>query len=216
LAFSPGVSKGAPGEAKKWPSSKKYVVIPGLTRNPVRHSNFSRRPFRQGGLPRSNTGNLVRLSDFSRLRPLSPAPPPRGGRGGNLRRFAPEVYVSGFRIKSGMTAHFFDCGLFFASPGVHPQPAAKAGANDYSPLHTIAGRGAGDRCWETGDRNSCGASRRKDEPADLRPPYENRPAKPTPGAFSKSPALSPCSPCSPWLIRFRFFSVLSVSPCSPC
>jgi hypothetical protein len=52
-----------------------------------------------------------------------------------LRRFAPEKNDSGFRIKSGMTKHFFDYGFFFASPGVYPQPAAKARANDYSPLH---------------------------------------------------------------------------------
>jgi hypothetical protein len=31
---SPGVSKGAAGDAKEKPSSKKQVVIPGLTRNP--------------------------------------------------------------------------------------------------------------------------------------------------------------------------------------
>jgi hypothetical protein len=57
-----------------------------------------------------------------------------------LRRFAPEFYNSGFRVKPGMTIHFFDDGHFFASPGVHPQPAAKTRANDYSPLHAIAGR----------------------------------------------------------------------------
>jgi hypothetical protein len=35
-----------------------------------------------------------------------------------LRRFAPEVYESGFRVKPGMTRGFFDCGHFFASSGV--------------------------------------------------------------------------------------------------
>jgi hypothetical protein len=38
-----------------------------------------------------------------------------------------------------MTIHFFDDGHFFASPGVHPQPAAKARANDYSPLQPLPG-----------------------------------------------------------------------------
>jgi hypothetical protein len=56
-----------------------------------------------------------------------------------LRRFAPGFYDSGFRVKPGMTIHFFDCGLFFVSPGVFPQSAAKARANDYSPTPTLAG-----------------------------------------------------------------------------
>ncbi|MDR1708135.1 MAG: hypothetical protein LBS70_00235, partial [Candidatus Accumulibacter sp.] len=33
--------KPTPGEAKKWPQSKKPFVIPGLTRNPVRQSNLA-------------------------------------------------------------------------------------------------------------------------------------------------------------------------------
>jgi hypothetical protein len=33
----------------------------------------------------------------------------------------------------------------------------------------------------------CAASRRREEPADLRPPYENRPANPTPGEAKKNP-----------------------------
>jgi hypothetical protein len=37
-----------------------------------------------------------------------------------MRRFAPEVYDSGFRVKPGMTKGFFDGGLFFASPGALP------------------------------------------------------------------------------------------------
>jgi hypothetical protein len=41
---------------------------------------------------------------------------------------------SGFRVKPGMTTHFFDGGPFFASPGVHPQPAANTRANGYLPL----------------------------------------------------------------------------------
>jgi hypothetical protein len=42
-----------------------------------------------------------------------------------LRRFAPNIYDSGFRVRPGMTRCFFDGGLFIASPGVHPQPAEK-------------------------------------------------------------------------------------------
>ncbi|MDR1709060.1 MAG: hypothetical protein LBS70_05010 [Candidatus Accumulibacter sp.] len=49
------------------------------------------------------------------------------------------VYDSGFRVKPGMTRDFFDCGLFFASPGVYPQPAAKTRANAVRPRTTSPG-----------------------------------------------------------------------------
>jgi hypothetical protein len=65
-------------------------------------------------------GRLV----FEAAAPLSPTLPREGG-GGFLRRCAPEFYDSGFRIESGMTRRFFDCGLFFASPDTPLQPAAK-------------------------------------------------------------------------------------------
>jgi hypothetical protein len=40
LLFAAGCGY-TPGEAKKKPPSKKRFVIPGLTRNPVRHSNLA-------------------------------------------------------------------------------------------------------------------------------------------------------------------------------
>jgi hypothetical protein len=91
------------------------LVIPDLIRNPVRHSEFSRPP------------------------PPLPRPSPARGRGGCLRRVAPEFYDSGFRVKPGMTRGFLRLRLFLR----------------------FAGRASGDRCQETGDRNSCGALRRR-------------------------------------------------------
>jgi hypothetical protein len=44
-----------------------------------------------------------------------------------------KAVLSGFRVKPGMTTHFFDGGHFFASPGVLPQSAAKARANTVCP-----------------------------------------------------------------------------------
>jgi hypothetical protein len=43
-----------------------------------------------------------------------------------LRRFAPKFYDSGFRVKPGMTTHFFDDGIFSASPGVPPATRRKS------------------------------------------------------------------------------------------
>jgi hypothetical protein len=99
---------------------------------------------------------------FEAARPL-PRSSPASGEGEILRRFAPEVYDSGFRVKPGMTR------IFFASPGVGFGIARRiplflfcgalrrrgGGANDYSPLHPR--------------RASC-----------------HRPANPTPGALQKN------------------------------
>jgi hypothetical protein len=38
--FCDGLQGGMPGDAKEGLASKKPLVIPGLTRNPVRQSNF--------------------------------------------------------------------------------------------------------------------------------------------------------------------------------
>jgi hypothetical protein len=62
-----------------------------------------------------------RSSSFSRLFPLfRPFGHlfPRGEKGKICGAFAPEFYKSGFRVEPAMTKHFFDDGIFFASPGV--------------------------------------------------------------------------------------------------
>jgi hypothetical protein len=96
--------------------------------------------------------NPFRQSDFLRPRPLS-QPSPARGEGEFLRRFAPEVYDSGFRVKPGMTRCWGVAGR-----GFWQRPAESAKNRNR--------RVSGDGCQETEDRNSCGASRRRNEPAD--------------------------------------------------
>jgi hypothetical protein len=81
---SPGDAKA---DARRTPQN---LVIPGLTRNPVRQSNFKNAELRASG---------DRRQKF-------------------MRRVRAEFYVSGFRVEPAMTNHFFDGGLFFVSPGV--------------------------------------------------------------------------------------------------
>jgi hypothetical protein len=65
--------------AKKGAQSKKTLVIPDLIRNPVRRSNFLRGFF--------FSGSSDRLREKGKF----------------LRRVAPEIYDSGFRVEPAMT-----------------------------------------------------------------------------------------------------------------
>jgi hypothetical protein len=98
--------------------------------------------------------NRIRLSDFSRLPPLPRSSPARG-EGRFLRRVAPEFYDSGVRGEPAMTRGFLRLRPFFR----------------------FAGRGTENRCQETGDGNSCGASRRRRWAGEHSSPLRKPPGK---------------------------------------
>jgi hypothetical protein len=112
-------ARDTPGEAKEQPPSKKRVVIPGLTRNPVRQSNFCGALRRREGFWIPDQVRNDEVLGFRRTWGLasagegaSPPPLPREGGGRLLAALRAGVQDSGFRIKSGMASDFF------VSPGV--------------------------------------------------------------------------------------------------